>query len=264
MAFLRSFGLIALTVVFILLSLFVYTKLAGPIPFSVTSTTTQKSDSFSVTGEGKASIKPDKATVRLGVVADGATADIAKNKMNEVINNVTAQLKALGIAEKDIKTENISVNENYDNRPVQVDKVDASTPPVRDPNSRATSYRANTNLVITANQIDLANKAIDVGSKNGINQLGGVEFDNADKSAAENEARIKAVADAKAKADTAAKAAGFSLGKIINYSEGRNGSSPMAYGKAMDAQTNAGNTRTELNPGENEVVMSVTLSYEVR
>lgn len=263
MAFLRTFGLIALTVVFVLLSLFVYTKLAGPIPFSVNSITTQKSDSFSVTGEGKASIKPDKATLRLGVIADGSTADIAKNKMNEVINQVTAELKSLGIAEKDIKTENLNVYENYDNRPLPAEKAGTATPAVQDPNSRAVSYRANTTLVVTVSQIDLANQVIDVGTKNGINQIGGVEFDNADKTKAENEARIKAVANAKAKAETAAQAAGFTLGKIINYQEGMGGGGPVMYGKTMDAAVPAA-SKTELNPGENEVVINVTLSYEVR
>ncbi len=263
MAFLRTFGLIALTVVFILFSLFVYTKLAGPIPFSVTSTTTQKSDAFSVTGEGKASITPDKATVRLGVIADGATADVAKNKMNEVINKVTTELKALGIADKDIKTENLNVYENYDNRPLPAEKV-VTPPAVQDPNSRAVSYRANTTLVVVAGKIDLAEKVIDVGTKNGINQIGGVQFNNVDKTNAENEARIKAVADAKAKAETAAKAAGFNLGKIINYQEGGRGESPLMYNKTMTAGSNQDSAQTELNPGENEVVMTVTLSYEVR
>ena len=263
MPLLRTFGTIAFTVIFVLISLYIYTKAAGPIPFSVTSVTTQKTDSFSVTGEGKSSIKPDKATVRLGVVADGATADIAKNKMNEVINKVTAEIKALGISEKDIQTENLNVYQNYTNRPVMAEKVGTTTS-VADPNSQATSYNANTNIVIKVNQIDLANKVIDVGTRNGANQVGGVQFDNADKTTAENEAREKAVADAKSKAQTAAKAAGFSLGKIINYQENSGGGGyPMMYAaKAADSAAPA--QRTELNPGENEIIMSVTLSYEVR
>lgn len=261
MPFLKTLGVISFSIVFTLVGLFVYTKVAGPIPFSITSVTTQQSEAFSVTGEGRSSIKPDKATVRLGVVADGPTADAAKNKMNEVINKVTAEIKALGIQDKDIKTENISVYEDYNNRPVMAEKIGA-TQPVPDPNSKATSYRANTTLVINASQIDLANKIIDVGTKNGVNQLGGVQFDNTDKAAAENDARVKAVADAKAKAEIAAKTAGFKLGKIINYSEGNGGGGTLMYAaKAGDNSTS--NQKTELQPGENEVTMSVTLSYEV-
>ena len=55
----------AAVIVFFFLTLFVYTKLVGPIPFSVTSTTTTKTDTFSVTGEGKATASPDIASVGL-------------------------------------------------------------------------------------------------------------------------------------------------------------------------------------------------------
>lgn len=262
MPFSKTLGVISFSIIFTLIALFVYTKVAGPIPFSVTSVTTQQSEAFSVTGEGRSSIKPDKATVRLGVVADGATADIAKNKMNEVINKVTTEIKALGIDEKNIKTENLNVYEDYNNIRVMPTEKNGTTTPPQDPNSKATSYRANTTLVVSAGPIDLANKVIDVGTNNGINQIGGVQFDNTDKTAAENDARVKAVADAKAKAEMAAKTAGFKLGKIINYSEGNSGGGPIMYAaKAGDSATQ--NSTTQLNPGENEVVISVTLSYEV-
>lgn len=263
MVFAQAFGTIAFTIIFSLVSLFVYTKLAGPIPFSVTSVTTQKTDSFSVTGEGKAAMTPDNATVRLGVTSSGATAEIAKNKMNEVINKVTQEIKALGVEDKDIKTENVSVYEDYNSRPLPADKMGATTPAVQDPNARATSYIGNTTLVISTKQVDMANKVIDVGTKNGINQLGGVQFGNEDKTAAENEARQKAVENAKAKAQTAANAAGFKLGKIINYSESTGGGGGVMYAaKAMDS-AQAPNPATQLQPGENELVMMVTLSYEV-
>ncbi len=261
MSVLKVLGTISFAIIFTLVSLFVFTKIAGPLPFSVTSTVTQKTDSFSVTGEGKVKITPSAATVRLGVVADGATADIAKNKMNQTINQVTAEIKALGIDDKDIKTENISVYEDFSNKPVLMEKS-AAAPAVPDPNSKAGSYRANTNLVIKVDQLELANKIIDIGTKNGVNQLGGVQFDNEDQTAAENEARQKAIESAKAKAQTAASAAGFKLGKIINYSESTGGGGPMMYAaKAVDSTTS--NQDTRLQPGENEVRMSVTLSYEV-
>lgn len=261
MDLLKVFGTITFTILFTLLSIFIYSKVAGPIPFSVTSTITQKTDSFSTTGEGKAKLAPTSATVRLGVVADGSNADTAKNKMNEVINKVTAAIKALGIKDQDIKTENISVYEDFSNRPVLMEKS-AAAPAVSDPNSKAAGYRANTTLVINTSSIDLANQVIDIATQNGVNQLGGVQFDSEDKTAAENEARKKAIEAAKAKAQVAAMAAGFKLGKIINYSESSGGGGPMLYAaKAADSET--ANQNTQLQPGENEIIMSVTLSYEV-
>lgn len=260
---LKTFGTISFTIVFALLALFVYTKLAGPIPFYITSVATQKTDSFSVTGEGKSSITPDKATVTLGVTATDTTADEAKNKMNENINKVTTAIKALGIEDKDIQTQNLNVYPNYETTKVTPLVAPNAPTPVKDPNSQATSYTGNTNIVVTVNQIDLANKIVDAGTKNGANQVGGVSFDNQDTTAAENDARQKAIADAKAKAETAAKAAGFTLGKIINYSENPGGRGPIPY--ALNAADAAGKSApTELNPGENEITMTVTLSYEVK
>lgn len=262
MVVLQTLGTIAFTIVFTLLSLFVYTKLAGPIPFSVNSVTTQKTDSFSVTGEGRAFIKPDKATVRLGVTADAPTADEAKNKMNGAINKVTAAIKGLGIDEKNIKTENLNVYPSYNNvRPLPA--TEPAAVPDRDLNSQVTSYIGNTNIVVTVDQIDLANQVIDVGTQNGANQVGGVQFDNQDTTAAENEARQAAVAAAKAKAEIAAQTAGFQLGKLINYQENNGGGGPLYYAaKAEDARSAP--VPTQVNPGENEIVLTVTLSYEVR
>lgn len=228
-------------ILFFFLTLFLYTRLAGPLPFNITSTTTQKTDSFSVTGLGKASIKPDSATVRVGVNAKGATATDAKDKINLNINKVTAAIKALGIAEKDIQTENFNVNESYD------------------PSTKG--FEGNTNITVKVNDPNLANKVLDTAVANGATNIGGVQFDTKDKQTAENTAREMAVKEAKSKAEIAAKAAGFKLGKIINYSEnsgGYGGITPM-----MAKADSANRETTQIEPGENEVNFSVTLSYEV-
>lgn len=250
------------------LTFFLYTKAAGPLPFKVDSISTQKLDNFYVTGTGKSSIKPDKGTVRVGVNSTGKTADEAKSKMNEVINRVSSALKALGISEADIKTENLSVYPIYnDVKPLVMQVPElmpvGTTPP--NPDGKATSYNGNTTIVITVRKIDLANQVIDTATAQGANQLGGVQFDNTDTTAAENDARIKAIADAKQKAQTAAQAAGFKLGKLLNYQENAGGNVAY-YDKAMPMAASGraeDSAPTQIEPGENEVSMTVTLSYEV-
>ena len=263
-----SFSFFLCLVVFFL-TLFVYTQAAGPLPFRVDSISTQKSDSFMVNGTGKSSIKPDKGTVRLGVTATGKTAEEAKSKMNEIINKVSAAIKGVGVTANDIKTENFSVYPNYNEiKPMTMEAPEISIAPAppgapRDTNAQATSYTANTNLVITVRQVDLANKVLDTASSNGANQMGGVEFGSTDTTVAENDARTKAIADAKQKAQTAAEAAGFRLGKLVNYQES-NGGGPIMYDRAMSMNAAAeGSAPTQLETGENEVSVTVTLSYEV-
>lgn len=230
-------------------SLFVYTKFAGPIPFSVTNVTTNKTEGFSITGEGKVSVKPDIATVVVGVQSTGATVKDVQDNLNKNINAVSSAVKKVGIDEKDIKTSNYNMNPTYD---------------YANGRQRITGYQAASNLTIKVRDIEKANGVVDSATQAGANSVGGITFDVDDKTKAEDEARKLAVADAKAKAALAAQTAGFKLGKIINYQESLGGNRiyPM-YAKA-DSATGLGGAPTELQTGETDIQMTVTLSYEVK
>lgn len=239
------FTIIFSPLVFFIL-LFLYVKLAGPIPFSVNSINTNKTDAFQVTGEGKASIVPDLITVTVGVSSQGTTSKQVQDQMNQTINKVTEALKALAVDSKDIQTQNYLVN------------------PTRDFTSgqqKITGYEASTNLIIKVHKVDLANKVLDSATQNGATQVGGLNFGNTDKTKAEDKARSKAVAEAKKKAANAAKIAGFKLGKIINYSENMDGIPIPVPLRATGATDDS--TKTQVEPGTNEVTVDVTLSYQI-
>jgi len=193
---LQNFLSVLLTLVTFFLLLFIYTAIAGPIPFSINSVTTTKSDAFSVSGEGRVEAKPDSATIRLGVVAKGATEEVAKNNMNTSINRVLGALKDLGISEDKIKTENFNIYPEYNSvrAPVTADS------PGPDQNQIA-GYTGNTNLSITVETAELANQVLDAGVEAGANQVGGIDFQVKDKTESMNKARELAVADAKKKAE---------------------------------------------------------------
>lgn len=237
-------------VVLFFLLLFAYTKFVGPIPFSINSVTTAKTDTFSVSGEGKVTIVPDIAVVSVGVTAQGATVTRVQQELNTKINAMSDAIKKLGVDSNDIKTSYYNVSPTYD--------YSSST-------RKITGYEANSNLTIKVRKIDNANAVIDAATTQGANQVGGVSFDVDDKTKAENQARKLAVADAKTKADAAAKAAGFKLGKVINYSEG-GGSSPrpVMYDAAKSISMAEGGEPTQVEPGSSEITVNVTLSYEIQ
>lgn len=242
---------ILLTLVSFFILLFIYTKLAGPIPFFINSVSTTKSDTFSVSGEGKVSIKPDIAVVNVGVVANAQTVKAVQDQLNTSINNVSQAIKNLGISDKDIKTQNYSIYPVYD----------YNTKP-----QKISGYSASTNLETKVRDINKINQVIDAATSNGANQVSGVSFDVDDKSKSQEEARKLAVDDAKKKAQQAAKIAGFSLGKIINYSENLGGFGPV-YDTISAVGLGAGGGAVEpskVEPGSNEVVVNVTLSYEIQ
>ncbi|MFH0749876.1 MAG: SIMPL domain-containing protein, partial [Candidatus Gottesmanbacteria bacterium] len=194
--------IVSLLVFFV--ALFVYTKFAGPIPFSITNVTSNKSEAFTVTGEGTVSIKPDIATVIVGVQAQGSTVKTVQDNLNTVINAVSAAVKKVGVDSKDIKTSNYNLNPTYN---------------YNNGTQKIIGYEASSNLTIKVRDIEKANSVVDSATAAGANTIGGITFDVDDKTKAEGEARKLAVADAKAKAELAAQTAGFKLGKIINYQE---------------------------------------------
>ncbi len=241
-----------LTTLFALISFFVLAKVFGPIPFTVNSITTTKSDLFSVSGTGEVKGIPSKASISVGITETAKTADEAKNQANKVINDITNQLKTLGVAEKDIKTSNFS---SYPEREMM---------PVNSGGNTNSGYTVTENLDITFDSVDKANKGLDIATAAGANNIGGVQFtlDEKKKEELEQQARIAAINDAKTKAQKLANAAGIRLGRVLNISESQGGFPLPMAAKAMDAQGTTNATPTQLNPGENTVSITVTLSYE--
>lgn len=228
--------------------LFVYTKVAGPIPFSVNSVSTQKSTTFDVTGEGKVITKPDVATLTAGITAQAQTVKAVQDQINKVINNISEAIKQTGVDLKDIKTSNYSVYPAYD--------YSAST-------QRINGYNANASLEIKVRNLDNVSTVIDQATANGANQISGLNFEVDDRTKAEGEARQKAVDEAKKKAGQAARITGFKLGRIVNYSENfPDNVRPIPL--MMETAKAVGGTPTQVEPGSSEVTVTVTLSYEIQ
>lgn len=233
------------TILFIFLGLFLYTKLIGPIPFSVNSIQTTKANLFSVSGTGKATGIPDTAQLSIGVTKTASTVSSAQDQANSAANKIIADLKNLGISEKDIKTTNYSVSPNYDfNRGQAI-----------------TGYTVTQTLEVNASPIDVASQAIDIATADGANLVGGVNFifNEKTKKELEQKARIDAVKMAKEKAESLAKAAGIRLGKIVDVQESMGFEPRPMVMQALEAKTVED---TQLQPGENSINTTITLSYE--
>lgn len=239
------------TIFFIFLFFIFYVKIAGPVPFSVNSIQTTKTDFFQVSGTGKETAIPDTAFISFSVTKKALTISDAQNQTNTLMEQITTALKNLGIQDKYIKTTNYSVEPNYD----------------FNNNNQITGYTVTQSVDLTIKPIDLANKAIDALTAQGANVLGSVTFgfDEQTTNDLQNKARRDAVLDAKQKAQALADAAGIRLGKIVNVQEsfepfpvrfGGGGGPLMA--KTADALT----VPTNVTPGENSISVTITLSYE--
>ncbi len=241
-----------LTVFISLLLLFGFTKIFGPIPFTVNSINTENTNLFTVDGTGEATGTPDSAQFTVGVTKTAATVETAQSQANTAVNKIVAGLKAQGIDDKDIKTENYNVNPN-------IDYANGS--------QNTTGYTVSTNITVTLKDAKKANTALDSATANGANVVNGVSFtlNDDEKMKLEDEARGKAIANAKAQAEKIANQSGIRLGRLINVMVNPTDQGPLPMTKAFDAAAGqAIPDRTELQPGENKVIVNVTLSYETR
>lgn len=239
-----------LLILFFFFCLFIFSKIAWPIPLSMVSTVTNKMEAYTVTGEGKAVAKPDIAYVSIGVEGSGVTVKQAQNQINEVMTKVIAGLKKTGInTDQDIKTSNYSINPDYD---------------WNSGRQKIAGYRADAELSVKVKDIEKINQVVDSSTENGANQINRITFDVDDKEKLEANARKEAVANAKKKAEAAARIAGFKLGKLINYYESSNDydrpismkNMPVGMGEGEMAETN-------IQTGTQEIKINVTLSYQL-
>lgn len=238
------------TVLFIFIGLFIFTKTAGPLPFSVTQVTTTKDSLFTAQGVGEATAVPDTALISFGVQKDASTVQAAQDQVNQIINKITTDLKGLGVEVKNIKTVNYSVNPNYTYTPGGKQTLNG--------------YSVNADVEVKLKPVEQANKAVDIATNDGATNVGGVQFvlDEKKQKEVENQARKEAINNAKEKAQSLATAAGIRLGKLVDVQENGGGG---GYPRPMMMKTadSAGQSApTELNPGENKISITVTLSYE--
>lgn len=227
------------------------TRITGPLPISVTQTLTQKETTFNTTGESEISAIPDEAQVLLGVDVKGSTVAEAQSAANEVINSIADAIKKLGVDKEDIKTQNYSVNPEYN---------------YRSEDRRITGYAVNAQIMVKVTDFEKLNQVIDTATGLGVNQVGGISFSLSEEKQIElkKEARKEAIGKAKESAEELAKLAGIKLGKVVNVTEsGENNFPQPRYALAEMALDSGGlEEPTQIEPGSQIYRYSVTLSYE--
>lgn len=200
--------------------------------------------SITVNGEATTSVAPDLAQVEGGVTSEAKTAREASDANNKAMAAVLAALKAAGVAEADVQTSRLSLFPQS----ASARAGGAAT---------ITGYRASNRVIIRVRDIAKVAGTLDTLVAAGANEIGGINFMVSQESKALDEARVKAIEDARRKAEIYAKAAGVRLGAPLRISEeGAGGPVPMR------AQFKAG-ASAPVAPGEETLRIAVTVSYEI-
>lgn len=202
---------------------------------------------ITVTGEGQVAVVPDMATISLGVTVNGDTAKAALDANSAALAAVLERLTAAGIEAKDVQTSGLSLGPVYD--------YSSSSGGAQ----KVQGYNASNMVTVQVRSIEQVGPVLDASVTDGANMLNGITFGLLDPVPATDEARKKAVEDARRKAALYAGAAGVELGKIVSITEGGSFGAPVMMGGAAFAKADS----VPVAAGEMTVGASVTVTFAV-
>ncbi len=183
-----------------------------------------------VTGEARVEAAPDLATFTAGVQSEALQAAEALAATGAAMQAVFAALEAAGVAAEDMQTSQLGVD------PMWEDAGDGRQPRVR-------GYSASNLVTVRVRDVGRLGGLIDAVGAAGANRVYGIAFELSEPKAALDDARRRAVADARARAELLADAAGVTLGPVLSIREGGDaGPGPMMARAevAMDMPVAAG------------------------
>ncbi|MEA1929781.1 MAG: SIMPL domain-containing protein [Patescibacteria group bacterium] len=218
-------------------------------------------NTFGVSGEGKVVIVPDVAEFNFSVITEGGS-DIARLQTDNVqkINKAIDYLKSQDIDEKDIKTEGYDLSPRYQ-RCVRSLITQVCPPPT------IVGYTITQRVSVKVRDFDIVGELLSGVVESGANTVSQLNFTIDDPEAARAEAREEAIEQAQNKAKAIAKAAGFSIGRLVSIDEG--GYRPAPFYGRVESMAMGGEMMDEaiapaIEPGSEEVVVTVNLRYEIR
>jgi len=214
-------------------------------------------DRFSVTGSGTVYAKADIANITVGLKTEAKkTAAEATAENTKKMQNVIKSLQDLGIEDKDIKTTDYSLRPMYNW--------------LENKGQVLVGYEVSQNVSVKVRDLDKIGDVISKTTEQGANQIGNVSFTIDDEYELKNQARELAIEKAKEKAELIAKQSGLKLGNIKSFYESAddrtyaplysNAKLEMSYDQAGGMVLDAPDIQT----GENEIRVEVTLVYEVK
>lgn len=200
-----------------------------------------------VTGQAIGQVQNEIASFSAGVTAINDNKDGAVDEVNQKVATMIEKLKGFGIDEKDIKTQNLSINQQED--------YDQATR-----RSQPGQWRVSNTVEVTLREVDRASELADLLASSGATNVYGPNLRVDENNDAEDELFNEAVGDARAKAEKAAKAAGARLGQVISVTEGGSASVGPVY-RALSEGMGGG---APIEPGSSQISKTVTVVFELK
>lgn len=205
---------------------------------------------ISLSGHGEVRQVPDTAYVITGVVSQGTTAAEALAANTQTMNTIFAALKEAGIPDKDVQTSNFMVQPRYnfqENKPPEL-----------------VGYDVSNTVTVKIRKLGELGPLLDRLVQAGSNQINGIGFEVSEPTAALDEARKLATADATRKAKIYAEAMGVTLGPVMSISEGVSYQPPMPMARGKVMMADAAAAPVPVAAGEQSLSIDVNITWEIK
>jgi len=196
---------------------------------------------ITVVGNGSADVIPDVADWSFGVRSEASAASEALSANARAMNAVVDALRGAGIAQADLRTEEVSLY-----------------PETADDGRTVTGYSASSTVTATVRNIGKAGQVIDAAVRAGANDVYGPNLRPSDTDAQYRQAVDEAFDDARAHAEAIAAKAGVSLGAPLAIAEG----GTPAPGPVYEARTLAADSDS-VEPGTQQVTAPLTVTFAI-
>lgn len=217
----------------------------------------------SVSGEGKVSARPDIAKINAAIMSEGQYLKDVQDVNSKKSNVLVAYLKSVGVGDGDIKTVGYNISPQYRYPPPC---YYSGVCPQESGQPQIIGYQIRNAFEVKVRDLEKASEILAGVVGAGANEVSGIAFTIDEPDQLQADARKKAIDQARVKAETLAKDLGRRVGAIISFSEG--GSfPPIIYDRALVAEGGKGGggaPAPSVQPGENEIVVSVSITYELR
>jgi uncharacterized protein YggE len=227
----------------VLLALFLAVKTNTELNTATTTNT------VSFSGTGKVQAVPDVAIIDFSIVTEAATSKAAQDDNSRKSNAVLQFLKNQNISDKDVKTSGYNIYPQYD---------------YTGGRSVLRGYQVSESIQVKVRDLTKTDTVLSGVVSAGANQVGQLSLTIDNPESLRDQAREAAIKDAGTKAKNLEHQLDIRLGHIVNFMEDGGSTPPIMYAKDLAVGMGGGGPAPTIAAGENEIVVNVTITYQIR
>ncbi|MFT5352620.1 MAG: hypothetical protein ACI9GH_000481, partial [Candidatus Paceibacteria bacterium] len=213
-------------------------------------------NTITVQGTGEIVAVPDVATFTYSVDITSESVESAQEEAAKKTNIVLEFLKESGIEEGDIKTVSYNASPRYEYIPCRGFDCGASE-------RKLIGYSVNQTTLVKVRDTEKAGGILSGVGARGITNISGLNFSIDDPEALKESARSMAIEEARDKAEKLASDLGVKIKRVVNFYEEGGRGGPIMMEASFDSAVSA-KAVPELPVGENEVSVTVSVTYEIK